>query len=191
MVFYTMGNLIKIFCLTILSFYLLGCDNKPVREYVLFDFETPSELDQLHWSCHTMYSLSEKHITHGSKSLQLDLYPAHYPGFSPILKKRDWSAYKVLAFDIYNPQKIEVPITVRIDDKKYPEYKDRYNKSFVLQPGMNHLTIPFNSLITSGTVRKLDLKSISNFLIFMAGPKKKIVLYMDYIRMATEYGWQP
>lgn len=178
-----MGKFIKIFCLSLLSLYLLSCDHNPAREYTMFDFETPSELDQLHWTCHTMYSLSDKHGTHGAKSLQLDLYPAHYPGFSPILNKRDWSAYRVLSFDIYNPQKIEVPITVRIDDKKDPEYKDRYNKSFVLQPGMNHLTIPFNSLITSGTVRELDLRSISKFLIFMVGPKRKIVLYLDYIRL--------
>lgn len=166
-----------------LSVYMLGCDNNPVRDYVLFDFESSSELDQLHWSCRTMYSLSDKHVTHGSKSLQMDLYPAHYPGFSPILKKRDWSAYRALSFDIYNPQKDRIPISVRIDDSEYPEYKNRYNKSFVLQPGINHLHIPFDSLITSGTVRKLDLKSISNFLIFVVGPNRQIVLHIDYIRL--------
>ena len=166
-----------------LSVYLMGCDNNSVREYVLFDFETPSELDQLYWNCHTMYSLSDKHVTHGSKSLQLDLYPAHYPGFSPKLEKNDWGAYRILSFDIYNPQKDEISISVRIDDRKYPEYKDRYNKSFVLQPGMNHLHIPFTSLITSGTVRLLDIKTISNFQFFMVDPNNKIVLYIDYIRL--------
>ena len=149
----------------------------------MFDFETPSELDQLQWGCHTMYSLSDKYGTHGSKSLQLDLYPAPYPGLTPLLQKKDWSDYEVLSFDIYNPQKNEVSITVRIDDKVYPEYKDRYNQGFVLRPGMNHLRIPFDSLITSGTARKLDLTSISNFLIFLVSPEKKIVLYLDYIRL--------
>ena len=181
----TMGRLIKIACFTVLSVYLLSCGNNPAREYVLFDFETPSELDQIYWNCRTMYSLADKYVTHGSKSLQLDLYPADYPGFSPILKKKDWSAYMALYLDIYNPQKDEIPITLRIDDRKYPEYKDRYNKSFVLQPGMNHLLIPFNSLITSGTVRKLDLKSINNFQFFMVDPNKKIVLYIDYIRLVS------
>jgi len=165
--------------------YLLGCSNNPAGEYVLFDFESPSELDQLYWNCHTMYSLADKYVVHGSKSLQLDLYPVHYPGFSPKLTKNDWSSYKALSFDIYNPQKDNITIAVRIDDRKYPEYKARYNNKFVLKEGMNHLHIPFNSLITSGTVQKLDLKSISNFQIFMVDPKRKIVIYIDYIRLTS------
>lgn len=179
-----MKKLTNICFFAILSFYLLGCDINPAREHILFDFESPSELDQLEWSCHTMYSLSDEHATHGSKSLQLELYPTHYPGLTPILKKKDWSAYKVLSFDIYNPEEKNVQISVRIDDHKdYPDYKDRYNKRFILNQGMNRISIPLNTLVTSGTSRNLNLKNIYRLLIFTANPEKRVVLYVDYIRL--------
>jgi hypothetical protein len=177
---------IKICCLIVFSVFLLNCHDNTAKERVLFDFESLSELDQLEWNCHTMYSISGEHPSHGSKSLKLELYPSarpDYPGLTPILKERNWSAYKVLSFDIYNPQKHEAPIAIRIDDREYPEYPDRYNKSIILQPGANHLSIPLNTAITSGTLRRLDLREIHNFLIFMAYPEKRVVLYVDYIRL--------
>jgi len=131
-----------------------------------------------------MYSISDEHPAHGAKSLKLELYPTHYPGLTPILKKTDWSSYKILSFDIYNPQKNDVPIALRIDDREYPEYKDRFNKSFILQPGINSIFIPFNTLVTSGTQRQLNIGKIYNFLIFIAYPEKRIILYVDYIRLS-------
>ena len=75
-------------------------------------------------------------------------------------------------------------MTVRIDDSKdYPDYADRYNKTFYLQPGANTISIPIDMLITSGTKRKLNLKMIYRVLIFMAKPNEKVVLYFDYMRL--------
>ena len=62
-------------------------------------------------------------------------------------------------------------------------HRDRYNKSFILKPGLNNMNIPLDSLITSGTQRILDVKNIYRFLIFMSHPPKKFVLYLDYIRL--------
>ena len=163
--------------------FFLSCHGDSARELVLFDFESDSELDQLQWKCHTLLSLSKEHYTHGKKSLKMELYPSSYPGLTPMFKENDWSGYSKLCFDIYNPQD-EVQISLRIDDQKaYPDYEDRYNKSFILESGMNRMSIPFDTLVTSGTNRNLNLKKIQRLLIFMANPKKKVVLYMDHIRL--------
>jgi hypothetical protein len=176
--------LIKSICLFSLWFFCLpGCDTGPKGECVLFDFESPSELDQLEWSCRILYSISQEHATHGSRSLEMQLYPAQYPGLTPILKKKNWNGYRALSFDIYNPQERELSIAVRIDDREYPEYKDRFNKTFILRPGGNNVSIPFSTLITSGTHRQLKLGSIHKFIIFMTEPKERMVLYTDYIRL--------
>jgi hypothetical protein len=179
-----MGKLIKIIFLTILPIFLLNCHSNTTKERILFDFESDSELDRIQWKCHTLFSLSSDHTTHGQRSLKMELYPSNYPGLDPKLEEKDWRGYKALCFDIYNPEEKNVQISVRIDDQKdYPEYKDRYNKSFILNQGMNQIRIPFNTLVTSGTDRNLTLKNIYRLLIFTSNPEKKVVLYIDYIRL--------
>ena len=101
-----------------------------------------------------------------------------------MIKDTNWSKYGALRFDVYNPQGVDIPLAVRIDDKKdYPDYADRYNRSFVIKPGANTVSIPFKSLITSGTNRLLNMKMIYCVVIFMVQPKEKTVLYFDYIRL--------
>jgi hypothetical protein len=167
---------------------LAACHGKPSSERMLFDFESQGELDRIHWKCHTLMSLSEEHVSRGSKSLKLELYPSGYPGLAPMISDNDWQMYKALCFDVYNPEQTELRITVRIDDQKdYPEYKDRYNKSFGLKIGMNRLGIPLDTLVTSGTKRQLDLKHIYRFLFFMVDPKEKHTIYVDNVRL-TQLG---
>ncbi len=163
--------------------FLLNCRGNSAGELVLFDFESDSALDQLVWKCHTLYSLSTEHVTHGKKSLKMELYPSDYPGLTPIIKENDWSGYNKLCFDIYNPQE-KIKITVRIDDQKVsPDYGDRYNESFTLEQGMNKISVPLDTLVTSGTKRNLNLKKIKGLLIFVANPGKRVDLYADYIRL--------
>lgn len=168
----------------ILSLLLVGCRGPVPKEMVLYDFESEADLDRLHWRCHVLYSLSGKHATRGEKSLRMELYPSAYPGFIPRLEINDWREFEKLCFDVHNPQGKEIRIVVRIDDRKDdPDYADRYNKSFLLGPGMNRMKIPLKELMTSGTGRSLDLDEIHRFLVFMVKPQEKVVLYMDNIRL--------
>ena len=176
-------SVIKSISITACLLFFVNCHNDSARELVLFDFESDSELDQLQWKCHTLLSLSKEHYTHGKKSLKMELYPSDYPGLTPMLKENDWSGYNKLCLDIYNPQD-KLLISFRIDDQKAsPAYEDRYNKSFILESGMNRMSIPIDTLATSGTNRNLNLKKIHRLLIFVTNPKKKVVLYMDHIRL--------
>ncbi len=78
-------------------------------------------------------------------------------------------------------------ITIRIDDRKdNTEYADRFNQRFNLRKGMNHIRIDMESLITSGTGRRMNTSIIDKFLIFTVSPVKKIVLFIDYIRLSAE-----
>ena len=165
-------------------FFILACEKIKNKELVLFDFESESVLDEFHWKCRTLFSLSEDHAVQGRKSLKIELFPSSYPGLSPKLKHHNWIGYKALCFEVHNPSPETVSLVLRIDDKKDAlEYSDRYNKSFVLMPGANQLKISFDTLKTSGTDRLLELKNIYRFLVFMSHPDKKYVLYLDYFRL--------
>jgi hypothetical protein len=164
----------------------IGCHGTSPDELTLFDFESDKDLDEIHWECHTLFSLSSQYATHGTKSLKMELYPASYPGLKPDLKQHDWSKYTSFRFDIYNPAEREISISLRIDDKKDSnDYADRYNERLTLKPGMNQITIQLDSLTTSGTGRKLNLESIYRFLFFAVSPTQKITLYIDNIRLVN------
>jgi hypothetical protein len=174
----------KILLITVFLSTLVACSSGTPNEKILFDFETDADLDRIHWKCFTLLKLTEDHAAHGSKSLQLELYPSDYPGLTPKLNEKDWRGCKALSFDIYNPADNEQAISIRIDDREdYPDYADRYNKKFILKPGPNDISIPLDKLITTGTKRKLNLKRIHRLLIFMGHPKEKHVLYIDYLRL--------
>jgi hypothetical protein len=177
-------KLIRFIFIMVWLLAFIGCQGNIQKELVLFDFESDWELDNVHWKCHTLLSLSDEHATHGMKSLKLELFPSAYPGLNPALDKKDWRGYSSLCLDLFNPDNEDKKIVMRIDDKEdADDYADRYNRSFLLRPGMNHIMIPLNSLITSGTNRQLDLRKIYNYLIFMVNPAQKAVLYVDYIRI--------
>ncbi len=164
---------------------MISCNiDRKQKELILFDFESDSELDEVHWKCHTLMSINDQHVTHGKGSLKVELYPSTYPGFNPFTKITDWSPYKSLCFDVFNPGEKEESLIVRIDDREdNTEYADRYNKEFILKRGMNNIEIKMDSLITSGTKREMDTSEISKFLFFMYKPTEKVVLYVDYVRL--------
>lgn len=175
----------RLILITVSLFILTSCSENVPGDVVLFNFETNSELDQIHWNCYTLFSLSKEHVTHGTKSLRMELYPSDYPGLTPKLVINNWHLFKTFCFDIHNPEKREIKITVRIDDqKKQPPYANRYNKRFSLKPGPNRIHIPLDSLITSGTHRPLNLKKIHKISIFMVRPQKKYVLFIDNIHLS-------
>lgn len=155
----------------------------PVK--ILFDFEPDSDLDRFNWECHTLFSLSDKHVTRGKKSLKLELFPSDYPGLAPKTVANDWQSYGTFSFDVYNAQNKDISLSVRIDDNEedYPDYPDRYNNTFHLSRGANTIAIPINGLETSGTKRKLNIKNICRIMIFMVQPKERVVLYFDNFRL--------
>lgn len=169
------------------SCMLPACQQRPKGDAVLYDFEKDSDLDRLHWKCRVLHALSPRHATNGRHALRMDLYPSAYPGLSPRLPRRDWRGFEVLCFDIFNPAEKPLFITVRIDDQKdFPEYGDRYNRRFTIQPGMNAVRIPIAGLMTSGTERQLNAGTIERFMFFMVNPSEKHTLFVDYIRLCRQ-----
>ena len=170
-----------VFVFVILALLLFeGCQSKPAFH---FDFESEETLDTLSWKCKTLFSLSDKHPTSGQKCLKLDLYPSPYPGITLNGFNQVWSKYNTLKFDIYNQEEIPLRLTIRIDDAKNPSYDDRYNHSIILRPGMNHVSISFRSLVTTGTDRNIDLANIQRVTFFLVQPSEKRTLFFDDIRL--------
>ncbi len=174
-------NFARLFIVLILILLLLtGCRT---RSPFFYDFENEAILDTLYWRCKTIYTLSDENVTSGQKCLKMELYPSPYPGIVLNNFDPDWSEYDVLRFDVYNQENIPLRLTIRIDDTMDPSYSNRYNNTITLNPGANHISIPLNSLVTSGTNRKLNLLSIERVSLFLVQPKEKRTLYLDNLHL--------
>ena len=164
---------------------LSGCPQQPRQKIILFDFESDADLDRLRWNCRTLYSLSTEHVTHGTRSLKLELFPSDYPGLLANLSVTDWRGFTTLSFDIYNPSAEPVQATVHIDDRKESyDYGERFNKRFALSPGPNRVVIPLGQMFTSGSGRLLHAGHITRFLVYVPNPVKPITLYLDHILLS-------
>ena len=103
----------------------LGCERKPRFDY---DLEHETALDDLVWSCGTLYRLSEDHATSGRSSLEISIHPAaeqateHSPGITFSGFDADWSDCRALVFDAHNPEAAPLPLEVRVDDRESPDY---------------------------------------------------------------------
>jgi len=161
---------------------VLACSQAD-RGGLLCDFEAESELDQFCWRCGQLFSLSGEHATHGRRALRLWMAPARHTGLLSGVARRDWSGFRALCLDVYNPQPQPLQLTVRIDDRPWrPPYCDRYERPFSLAPGPNLVRIPLETLVTSGTGRPLELSNIWLFYLYLH-LESPTVLYLDYLRL--------
>jgi hypothetical protein len=155
-----------------------------MQDMILFDFEKEAELDRIQWSCHTLSELTDRHVSHGARSLKVDMYPSKYPGVTLDLDVHDWRSYKVLQFYVFNPQSEDVMLSVRIDDKKeYPSDGDSYKIKYSLTPGVTMIQIPIEGLRTNQSERMIDIKNIHRIILYAANPAIRTTLYYDFIRL--------
>lgn len=154
------------------------------KSNLLFDFESPADLEKLNWECHKWFELSEEHATSGKHSLKAYLPPGQYPGIEFQAIQPDWSHYAYLKMDIFNSSKDEVHFHIRIDDHKSDwEYANRFDRDVVLKPGLNPVSIPTNSIKTNRYPRPLNLKKIERLIVFIPNNLKPRDLYIDNIRL--------
>ncbi len=149
-----------------------------------FDFEHDGELDVIRWECRALYSLASDHVAHGKSSLRLEMFSGKYPGLKISKFDPDWSNFRVVRAEIYNPQNDSLRLHVRIDDMRGDQpYADRFNSRMLLPPGWTHFALPLDSLVTSDTRRRMNLASIEKMDFFIVHPKEPVTLFFDHLRL--------
>ncbi len=179
------GELIKLVvwrALVLLILIATACDNRAPSGRILYDFESESDLDRMNWHCRMRYSIVPEHATSGSSSLRCDFSEMRYPGIGFHDFPRDVASFRSISVDIFNNADQSVNLVVRIDDAESgDQHENRYNGSFMLQPGENKLAIPMESIRNGPVGRKLDLTDIRRFLIFIYKAPGPVTLYIDRI----------
>ena len=146
-------------------------------------FESRLEMDR--WCAKdSEISQSALHATHGQFSLEANLLPGEYPEISLKYLRKDWRGYDRFSFDAALAGKTSLRITARIHDKLHnDEYDDRYNKSFVLNPGNNTVVIDLNEVMAAPRGRDMDMASIVNICVFSYNLAEQRTVYFDNFRL--------
>ena len=129
-------------------------------------------------------SFLEENATSGKYSLKVSLPPGQYPGINFQEIGNDWSESRYLRMDIFNPANEKVNFHIRIDDNKSGlEYANRFDTDFELKQGMNHISIPTDSIKTNIHHRPLNLKRIKQNDGLYSQQYQKREIYLDNIRL--------
>lgn len=82
---------------------------------------------------------------------------------------RDWSSYRTLRMELYNDSDDRFGLYVRVHDiKHFPRslYSDRFNATYLLQPGWNSILISLDSIRNAPRSRSMDMKNIHQLMLF-------------------------
>ena len=131
--------------------------------------------------------LSAQFHTQGHNALMLNLTTERYSGISFDRLFNDWSGFKVLRFDIYNPDGLPLMMVVRVNDITHETNgwvdDDRFNKRFQVNPGWNHLVFTLTEIQNGPATRLMDLTHISLIVIYAAQLPEARTIYLDNIRL--------
>ncbi len=179
----------KVIVIVIILFLLVLHKNIfqiPVNDYytyqqfpVLIDPQTPFEITKL--DNESLSSL--KKITVNDESyFQLIFSKAEYStvmmGYFPL----DWSDYEYLEINLYNPEDQELEINCRIHDLPHLDndqvFDDRFNRTFILEPGNNQLQISVNEILNSPVSRKLNSEKMASVGLFTIDSKEEREIHL-------------
>lgn len=116
------------------------------------------------------------------KVVAVRFFAAPWPGMSVHEPYPDWSAYTRLRFDVYSELKDPVNLILRIDDVSHNnQYRDRFNRTFRIQPGLNQIDVPLRDVADAPAGRQLDIRQIAKMILFTRRPEAPFTLYFSEV----------
>lgn len=162
----------------------LSCADRAPSPGVLYDFETEADLDRIVWHCRCNYTIVPEHATSGSHSLRCDFGDVLYPSLTFHDFPTDMSRFGSITMDLFNENDEPLHLVVRVDDEESGEaLENRYNGSFMLDPGPNRVMIPIESVRGGPAKRSLDLSHITRFFVFLVHAPTPVTFYVDSIEL--------
>jgi hypothetical protein len=113
----------------------------------------------------------------GKKLYRVRFDPGKYSSIDVIEPEEDWSVYRKLRFQVLSENASDINLVLKIYDEKHNQnYNDRFNQGFIIQPGLNEITVNLNQVRNAPINRKLDLANISNVQLFLINVESSLFL---------------
>ncbi|MCK5826658.1 MAG: VanZ family protein [Desulfuromusa sp.] len=165
-------------------------DTIAFRQFPLLSgFETPLETSR--WSCSAKRIRDDTVSFSGGSSLRLDLTTQRYSGIGLKDFPRDWSAYRSVSLQVFNPDQEPLLLHFRIHDQYHSKHKnarnnvysDRFNSSFKIVPGWNALQVSLAKVASAPKDRMLDLSRIAGMGVFVGKLTAPRTIYLDDVML--------
>lgn len=116
------------------------------------------------------------------KVVKVGFFAAPWPGMSVHEPYPDWAGYERLRFDVYSELTEPVKLILRVDDVSHNnQYRDRFNRSFSIQPGLNQIDVPLREIADAPAGRQLDIRQIARMILFTPRPEAPFTLYFSEV----------
>ena len=113
----------------------------------------------------------------GKKLYRVRFDPDKYSGVDLIEPEGNWSAYHKLRFQVFSDNASSINLVLKIYDEKHNQnYNDRFNQSFIIQPGLNEIVVNLNQVRNAPINRELDLANIANVQLFLIDVESSLFL---------------
>jgi len=158
--------------------------NSNLQFPLIADFESQLELGRL--SGDEIFMISSLYHSKGVSSLKVIFDTTKYSTISFDHFPQDWTSYKYLKFDVFNPSTNDINLTCRINDKEHEKsnnFNDRFNKKCILISGWNEIVISLKEVEKSPISRTMDMMCIANVKIFTINLAAKKTVFIDYLRL--------
>ena len=152
---------------------------------LLSGFETAFEATR--WNGSAKRAIDHKIHFSGQSSLRLELSTQRYSGIGLKDFPRNWSAYRLVSLQVFNPDSEPLDMHFRIHDQQHHlhknAYNDRYNTTFILHPGWNHLQVSLADVAKAPKHRELDLSHVAGLGVFVGKLDKPRTIYLDEVKL--------
>lgn len=103
-----------------------------------------------------------------------------WPGVTIREPYPDWSGMSLLRLQVFSQRPEPVRLTLRIDDETHnQEHRDRYNRTFNIEPGLNELTVSLEDVRKAPADREMDLSRVVQLIIFTNRPREPFELLIS------------
>lgn len=115
-------------------------------------------------------------------SLRVYFTTEQYSGFGLRYFPRNWSGYREVVLEIYNPGEDAVELTCRIHDLSHNEaYNDRYNRQFHVPTGHQEIRIDLTEVENAPKTRRMNMDRIGALGCFTTNLSTPAVLIIQSI----------
>jgi hypothetical protein len=107
-------------------------------------------------------------------------HTAPWPGVIISEPYPDWRGFENLRFDVFSELDRPVPVVLHVSDVLHnDERKDRFNRIFTVNPGLNEYTISLGDLRRAPAGREMQLSQVSRMVLFTRPPQESFEIYLS------------
>ncbi|MDA3903374.1 MAG: hypothetical protein PF441_08015, partial [Desulfuromusa sp.] len=139
-------------------------------------------LEETRWAGSARHEISHDVYFTGNSSLRIGLTTQRYSGIGLKDFPQNWGDYRSVSLQVFNPDPDPLQLHFRIHDQLHRKYNnaygDRFDTSFVLKKGWNHLQVSLAEVAQAPKNRTLDLTRIAGMGVFVGKLDKSRTIYL-------------